>query len=706
MFKYKKITAFLMSLLICFSASAPINSAFAVDSEETTSETMIENETEENIPETTDRSETEENDYIVSGDFMYSVIDDETICIESCTSTETDLVIPESIDGMTVTELSGKAFGETPDQIYETISIPATVTYISEDNPFMYCPLLKEITVDSANADYVSENGVIYSKDKSLLICYPSAKEGNSFDIPEGVKEIGLAGMNNTKLSEINFPSTLEHIRNFGVSENANLKSADLSGTALEVISIAGLAECPSLNEVILPDTLQEIDVGAFMNCKSLEEITLPDSLTYVGQYGFMGTAMTKVEIPDSVTEIGYSAFGYSDETTPVDGFLIIGSYGSAANTYATDSDEEYGYKNDFAFTTPDAAAEQEEYNSFDKSMYGDFEYTSINGEAVITSCSSVDVKIEVPSEINGMPVTRLYTSAFEGSTAEEIIIPESVKTIDKLVFYGCSYLKNLTINGAETIGESAFVMCDALENITISGNCKTIEGDEPFLSCPLLQSINVTDGDGEYSSENGILYNKDKSKLLAYPSSKSDKKFIVPDSVKEIGMSAFCNNLYLEEIELPNVETIGAYAFEGSKSLKKAVLSKNLKMADIYAFADCPSLTGIRVYKNTVNIGDYAFGYKFDNTAAESGETSSEDNMITVDGFKIYADEDSTAYQYAKACGIEVVSGTVEVFGKNVVVGFLWAVAGIITVIVIGLIGFFTAKTIKKKKVGKRKEK
>ena len=267
-------------------------------------------------------------------------------------------------------------------------------------------------------------------------------------------------------------------------------------------------------------------------------------------------------------------------------------------------------------------------------------------------------------------------------------------------------YFKNLTINGAETIGDSAFVMCDALENITISGNCKTIEGDEPFLSCPLLQSINVTDGDGEYSSENGILYNKDKSKLLAYPSSKSDKKFIVPDSVKEIGMSAFCNNLYLEEIELPNVETIGAYAFEGSKSLKKAVLSKNLKTADIYAFADCPSLTGIRVYKNTVNIGDYAFGYKFDNTAAESGETSSEDNMITVDGFKIYADEDSTAYQYAKACGIEVVSGTIEVFGKNVVVGFLWAVAGIITVIVIGLIGFFTAKTIKKKKVGKRKEK
>ncbi len=637
---------------------------------------------------------------------MYSVIDDKTICIEGCTSTETDLVIPESIDGMTVAELSGKAFGDTPDQIYETISIPATVTYISEDNPFMYCQSLREITVDSANADYVSENGIVYLKDKSLLVCYPPAKEEKSFDIPEGVKEIGLAGIYNTKLSEINFPSTLEHIRNYGVGGNINLKSADLSGTALEAISIAGFVECKSLSEVLLPDTLQEIDVGAFMNCESLEEITLPDSLTYVGQYGFMGTALTKIEIPDSVTEIGYSAFGYSDETTAVDDFLIIGSYNSAAHIYATDSDEEYEYKNNFEFTTHEAAAELEEYNSFDKFTYKDFEYTSINGEAVITRCESVDTKIEVPSEINNMPVTRIYTSAFGGSTAEEIIIPESVKTIDKLAFYGCSYLKNLTINGAETIGESAFVMCNALENITISGNCKTIEGNEPFISCVHLQSINITDGNGEYSSENGVLYNKDKSVLLVYPAAKSDKKFTVPAGVKEIGMSAFYNNLYLEEVELPDVEKIGLYAFEGSKSLKKAVLSKNLKTADNYAFADCPNLKGIRVYKSTDDIGDYAFGYRFDDAAAESGETSSEDNMITVDGFKIYADKDSTAYQYAKACGIEVVSGTVEIFGKNVVVGFLWAVAGIIAALVIGLTGFFTVKNIKKKKAGKRKEK
>ena len=79
---------------------------------------------------------------------------------------------------------------------------------------------------------------------------------------------------------------------------------------------------------------------------------------------------------------------------------------------------------------------------------------------------------------------------------------------------------------------------------------------------------------------------------------------------------------------------------------------------------------------------------------------------MVTVDGFKIYADKDSSAYNYAKACDIEVVSGTVELFGKNVVVGFLWAVAGIIVAVIAGIAGFFIVKNVKKKKKENKKEK
>lgn len=701
MFEYKKITALLTGMLICMSTLVPSVNAFAEDTTELSSETVTDNQAdgesvmeESVIDDQTETSADSENNSITSGNFVYSVIDDNNICIENYTGTETDLVIPGTIDGLTVTELSGKAFGDTPDQPYETISIPATVTYISEDNPFMYCPSLKEITVDSANADYTAIDGILYTGNKELLICYPSAKDGNSFDIPEGVKKIGIAGMYNTKLSEIKFPSTLEEIERFGFGENIRTKSVDLSNTAVEVISTFAFSECTSLTEIILPDKLWYIESGAFMNCSSLAEVILPDSLTNVGQYAFVGTALTKIVIPDSVTDIGYGAFGYKDENTPVDNFLIVGSYNSAAHIYSTDEDEEYGYKNEFNFTTPEADAEQEEYNSLDKDMYEDFEYTSINGEAVITGCDSVMPKIEVPSEINGMPVTRIYTSAFESSTAEEIIIPDSVKTIDKLAFYGCSYLTKLTINGAETIGDSSFVMCSSLTELTLSGNCKTIEGDEPFISCNLLENINVTDGDGNYSSENGVLYNKDKTILFVYPASKSDKEFKVPSGVKEVSVSAFCNSKYLETADLSGVERIGAYAFEGSQSLKKAVLSDSLKTVEICAFADCSAMNSIRVPENVETISDYAFGYKFD----ESGNSSETDNMATVDGFKIYAESGSQAYKYAKLCNIEVVSGTVELFGKNVVKGFMWATGGVLVALIAGLSGFSIFRKVKKK--------
>ena len=721
MFDHKKLAAFLAGLLMCFSAvSAPAAAYAENDSDTVAAETDAENE-----------EPPAESGLIVSGVFSYSLTDEGSAQIQDCTSTDTELVIPDTIDGIKVTELGKTAFGTDPDNCpFEKISLPASIEYISYDAPFMFCAKLKEISVDEANECYCANDGILYSKDMTTLVCYPQSKGETSFTVPEGITEIGSAALYNTGLSDITFPSTLEKTNYFSLGDLEDLTKADLSETALTEIGLFTFSGCSSLSEVLLPDTLYSINGGAFYNCKSLKEITLPESLEYVGQYAFMDTGLTSIEIPESVTEIGYCAFGYyTDEygsERASSSFTIIGQYSSAAYTYCTDTDEEYGYANEFTFMTPEQAQEQSELLAQERFTEGSYEYAIVGDGAVITLCTSADSIIDVPAELGGYPVTAIYPIAFSSLNATEITLPDTITDIRTMAFYNCAYLQSLTLpqsvksignnafdsctgletidlGGAETIGLSVFYGCTSLRKVTISGSCTEItlngDGDLPFIDTPALEEIIVTDGNGSYSSENGVLYNKDKTILLTYPPAKADKKFKAPASVKEIAQSAFYNSSKLEEVDISNVTTINTYAFEGCTSLKKVKLSKELTSIGVDAFFDCTSLKQLRFYDKVDTIGDYAFGFYYNKDAdTENGE----ETEVLVDGFRVYCSKDSDVYKYAQTMGIETVTGTIDLFGKNVDITFLWIMGGILAAAAAALIGVLTGKHIKKKKAEK----
>ena len=709
MFKYKKTAAFIMSLLICTAVPSMTLASYAEN------DTAYE-DVEGNLITEDDNSDDDET--IVSGDYEYSLTIDGKARITAYSGSDEKIVVPDKLDGITVSEIGASAFLHAS---MSSIEIPASIEYIAGENPFMDCKNLTEFIVAGDNSEYCAKDGILYSKDMSKLLCYPISKKGSSFTIPDTVSALGIAAFCDTQLEEIIFPSSLSELDRHAVSYNLMLTKADLSGTQLDAVSVMCFAGCTLLSDVKLPDSLLMVNEAAFAGCANLAEITLPESLTYVGQNAFAGTALESIRIPASVSDIGYCAFGYDSNLNPIDGFIIIGEANSAASAYATDSDTDYEYKNDFKFYTPEYAEQAEEFAKLDVKTSDDYAYAEIDGGIAIISCSSAESVVDVPAEFDGIAVTRIYDGAFSGISAAEINLPDTVETIGDMAFRYCQSLKSIVIpDSVHSIGDKAFSECSALESVVIPGSCETI-GEEPFFYCTSLKEISMSSAEGgNFSSENGILYNKDKTLLVMYPTGNTNKKFTAPSTVKEIAVSAFCDCGSIEELDLSDVEIINNYAFENCTSLKKVKLSKNLKTIGNNAFYDCTSLKSVRLYNNVETIGDYALGFTYadetdeavedneDVEVDENAEESEDGEEITdkvIKGFKIYADKDSLAFKYCDYNGIECVTDSVELFGKNFDKTFLYAMAAILGATVLALIGIFTGKAVKKKKSAKQKE-
>ena len=116
----------------------------------------------------------------------------------------------------------------------------------------------------------------------------------------------------------------------------------------------------------------------------------------------------------------------------------------------------------------------------------------------------------------------------------ENITIGKSVVSIGDRAFHCCRSLKSVTIgNSVTSIGEFAFASDEKLESV-IFGNSLTSIGRFAFSGCTSLKSINVNSGNSYYSSSDGILYNKDKTKLIRCPQGKTGS-VTIPGSVTDL---------------------------------------------------------------------------------------------------------------------------------------------------------------------------
>lgn len=196
---------------------------------------------------------------------------------------------------------------------------------------------------------------------------------------------------------------------------------------------------------------------------------------------------------------------------------------------------------------------------------------TSIGARA-FEGCRNL-TNIEIPNSVKD-----IGNSAFRDCRSlTKIEIPDSVTYINSFTFNHCENLKDVKIpDSVKDIEGSAFSYCESLKDVTIPSSVTNIAGNV-FTSCSNLLSINVSENNTCYSSLDGILFNKEKTKLLAYPAGKSGA-YVIPNDVISISGFAFgdCNNL--TSIEIPDsVTSIGDYAFSNCKNLTSVIIPSSV---------------------------------------------------------------------------------------------------------------------------------
>jgi len=229
--------------------------------------------------------------------------------------------------------------------------------------------------------------------------------------------------------------------------------------------------------------------------------------------------------------------------------------------------------------------------------------------------------------------VTSIGNQALQECTAlTSVVIGSSVTSIGSFAFGNCSGLTSITIpSSVTTIGNQAFWSCTGLTSFTIPGNVTSI-GDNAFDICTKLKTFTVADANPNYSSYEGVLFNKDKSVLIAYPNSKSSI-YTIPSSVKTIGNNAFGSCYGLANVVIGNnVTSMGTGAFYNCNGLVSVSIGSGITAIGNDVFHNCYNLSSITIPDNVTTIGQNAFGYCTGLTSVNLGKgiTSIDINAFT----------------------------------------------------------------------------
>ena len=514
------------------------------------------------------------------------------------------------------------------------VTIPESVTSIGVA-AFSGCTNLADIKVDPGNSSFCALNGVLFDKDFATLLCYPAGKTGSTYAIPSGVKGIGgSAFIDCIDLTGVTIPDSVTYIAESAFGDCAGLTNVMIPDSVTYIGEYA-FSGCTSLTSVTMPNRITSIKQDTFSNCTSLINITIPSSVTYIGSSAFSGCdKLTEITIPDNVRYIGDSAFRYCYGLTNITIPESVTSIGNSAFSSCSgltsitipDSVTSIGdavFESCTSLTDITVAPGNPSYCApngvlFDKNCTkllcypaGKTDSTYAIPSGVMDICDSAFYNCSCLTNIT-IPdsVTSIGVDAFSGCHGlTDITIPASVTSIGDFAFSYCYGLTSITIpEGVTSIGDFAFSYCDGLTNITIPASMTSI-GVAAFGGCTGLTGITVDPENLNFCARNGVLFDKNCTKLLCYPAEKTDSTYAIPNGVTSICQSAFYGCANLTDITIPDgVTDIGINAFSYCYGLTSITIPESVTNIGYAAFCGCTGLTNITIPESVTSIGDAAF--------------------------------------------------------------------------------------------------
>ena len=515
------------------------------------------------------------------------------------------VVIPGKVTYKDVTYnvmIIGNSAFEACDELTGVV-IPNSVRLI-DSYAFSKCVALKSVSIPDS---------VLYIESGAFAGC----RSLTDVTLPKRTKMIGSSAFHScVALKSITIPDSVKKIEGEVFKHCTSLANVSISDS-VRVIGRDAFFNCGSLTSITIPKGVTEINSDAFSKCVRLQNITvakdnpnyssedgvlfdklksklilcplgksgfykIPEGVQTVGRGAFVNYGLMSITIPQSVKEIGGKSFSKCEKLREVYNYSEIPMESEVFDVYSS---------------VPAVSKLK---------TFGDYIFFERNDSTIeLLTYNGKAKSITLPSDYKGKKYT-IAPMAFYAGELTAVTIPGGASEVGEGAFAECRALKKVVLkSGVEEIDLFAFSDCSALRSVSIPASVMSIRTGV-FDECVSLMSINVAKGNPDFSSENGVLFNEDKTELILFPRAKKGS-YKIPNSVKRLGTSAFENCVGLTNVTLSNsMEKINTAAFKNCTGLKTMVIPNGVTEIGYKAFLNCTGLTSMTI-PNSVRFIDIA---------------------------------------------------------------------------------------------------